>query len=519
MASNSHGFDNEAIISEYLNGKRFKELNLTMKEFIKYIGTALNLPIDNDTEIKSETETNNKLKQDIYIFINGYKIGVSVKLGSGNSVHQEKIEDFINFIKENCNASEEICNLWRFFIWADGTLDGTGSTEKDESGNIISRFTASQFKIQCPRKREKLLTFIEENKTKLIERVVFVGKNNSSVDFVYHGTEKQGSWISKQEALDYMSSIKPKSNRACFPVGHLTIQAWNVSQTGNTEHKRGEIQFKYGSLQNDLETLLKNNAETVGTFLGDIEEFGLTHVLNKNKDSKMWKILLPNEKDFSNYYAVKVSTNQLSTLSNKKVKTKSDAYVVKADIDRKILLEKQFVLDESDIKDIKYEVVPGTGISIKLKNSKNFSYQKFTSNSFKLAFSDIEEIEFWLVSLLIYSKDEERHKNNKIISDFDYDLEQYLQKVHEKMGIEIIDVDNKQFWDSIRRSAQKVIKEKIQSDQILKENIFMGRHWFKEPYHAMYIFEKGKLRENIISDFLITTGSGRSKGKYTIEIK
>lgn len=130
MASNSHGFNNEAIISEYLNGKKFKELNLTMKEFIKYIGTTLNLPIDNDTEVKSETETNNKLKQDIYIFINGYKVGVSVKLGSGNSVHQEKIEDFIIFIKENCNASEEICDLWRFFIWADGTLDGTGSTEK-----------------------------------------------------------------------------------------------------------------------------------------------------------------------------------------------------------------------------------------------------------------------------------------------------------------------------------------------------------------------------------------------------
>ena len=273
MASNSHGFNNEANISEYLNGKKFKELNITMKEFIKYIGNTLNLHIDNDTEIKSETETNNKLKQDIYIFINGCKVNVSVKLGSGNSVHQEKIEDFIVFIKENCNASEEICDLWKFFIWADGTLDGTGSTEKDESGNIISRFTSSKFKVQYPRKREKLLTFIEENKTKLIERAVFVGIHNSSVDFVYHGTEKQGSWISKQEALDYMSRIKPKSNRACFPVGHLTIQAWNISQTGNTEYKRGEIQFKYGKLQSDLETLLKKNAETVGTFLGDIEEF------------------------------------------------------------------------------------------------------------------------------------------------------------------------------------------------------------------------------------------------------
>ena len=76
MASNSHGFNNEANISEYLNGKKFKELNITMKEFIKYIGNTLNLHIDNDTEIKSETETNNKLKQDIYIFINGCKVNV-----------------------------------------------------------------------------------------------------------------------------------------------------------------------------------------------------------------------------------------------------------------------------------------------------------------------------------------------------------------------------------------------------------------------------------------------------------
>ncbi|HFI0634664.1 TPA: hypothetical protein ACGO2G_001137 [Streptococcus suis] len=519
MSSNLHGFNNESQISEYLNGKKFKELNTTMKQFIKYVSNTLNLTINDETEIKSDTETNNKVKQDIYLYIDDKKIGVSVKLGSGNSVHQEKIEEFITFIKDNCNASEEICDLWKFFIWADGTLDGTGAMEKNQDGNIISRFTSAMFKKKYPDKRQKLLEFIEENKLKLIERVVFVGKNNSSVEFIYHGTEKQGSWISKKEALDYMVKLKPISNRACLPVGHLTIQAWNVSLQGNTEQKRGEIQFKYGCLQSDLETLLKKNADTVGTFLGDLEEYGLTHVLNKNKNNKMWKTLFPNEVDFSDYYAVKVSTNQFSALSNKKVKTKSDAYIIKAKLDRQIMLEKQFVLDESDLKNFEYEIVPGTGISIKMKNSKHFTYQKFTSNSFKLAFSDIDEIEFWLVSLLVYSTDKERYKNEHIITDFGYERDQYFAKVREKMKIEIIDPNSKFFWDSVRHTAQTKIKEKIQSNSILKENIFMGKYWFKEPYHAMYIFENGSLKENTISDFSITTGSGRSKGKYTIEIK
>ena len=47
-----------------------------------------------------------------------------------------------------------------FFIWADGTPRwNKGLLEKDESGNIISGFTASQFKYNVLEKREKLLTF------------------------------------------------------------------------------------------------------------------------------------------------------------------------------------------------------------------------------------------------------------------------------------------------------------------------------------------------------------------------
>lgn len=156
MASNPHGNSNEIEIAEYLDGKKIKDLNLTMKEFIKYVCLTKGKTFNETTELKAEYVKNNKLKQDIYLTIAGEKIGISLKMGSGNSCHQEKIEDFIDFIHKSCNATKEICDLWRFFIWADGTLDGSGSLEKGSDGKILCRFDAAGFKKKYPGKRASL---------------------------------------------------------------------------------------------------------------------------------------------------------------------------------------------------------------------------------------------------------------------------------------------------------------------------------------------------------------------------
>lgn len=518
MADNSHGTNNELEMTNYLNGKKYKELNLTMKEFIKYICHTKGIVYNDETIIGAAYVTSNKLKQDIYITISGTRMGISLKMGSGNSCHQEKIEDFVNFIKIELGISEHICNLWRFFIWADGTLDGTGPMDKDEDGTITCRFDAAGFKKKYPEKRKTLQKFIDDNKEALINRALFVGKYNSDVDFVYHGTYRQGRWISKREVIDFQLNQTTTSNRACFKLGSLTIQAWNVSSKGNTEHKRGEIQLKYGSMKDDFDILMKDNAETVGTFLGDLEEFGLSQILNKNKENPMWRILLPGISDFSDYYLVKVSSNQMSSLSGKKVKTKSDAYVVKIQLSREFLLGKEYILDETDIKDKTFEIQHGTGVSIKMKESKSFTYQKLTRNSFCKAFANVDDVEFWLTSLLIYSADGERYKNSIIINDFGNNVDAYLEKVNTIMGISIENTECSSFWDAVRKVAQQRIKSEIQSDIELAENIFMGKHWFTSPYHAIFLYEGGTLKKNEISDFSITTGSGRSSRKYNIEI-
>jgi hypothetical protein len=519
MASNKHGNNNENEIANYLDGKKIKDLNPTMKNFIKFICQKKNIIFDENTNISACPEKNKKLKQDIYIEIEKIKVGISLKMGTGNSCHQEKIDDFISLIRSKCNATNEICDLWRFFIWADGTLDGKGSKEKDSSGKIISRFDANEFKKKYPDKRKTLQKFLDENKAVLIERALFTGKNNSNVDFIYHGTYNQGCWLSKKEVINFLVNQTPKSNRACFKIGSLTVQAWNVSLEGSEEKKRGEIQLKYSTMKKDFNILMKQNACSIGTFFGNLEEFDLTQIMNKNKNNSMWKVLLPNLKDYLDYYIVKVSSHQNSKLSGKKVKTKSDAYVIKAQLTEAFLLQKEYVLEESDLVNYEFEIISDTGISIKMKNSRNYTYQKFTKNSFYKAFSSLENVEFWFTALLIYSSDKERHKNRRIITDLGNTLDSFLDKVKSNMGIEIKNIDCKSFWDSIRKFAQIKIKKHINDNVELANNIFIGSHWFNSPYYATFLYERGKLKKNIVTSFTVTTGSGRSNGKYEIIIK
>lgn len=517
MANNIHGNNNEKEISNYLNGKIFEELNSNMKEFIKYICKTKNISCGSKTKIIAKYISDNKLKEDFWITIGGNKIYVSLKMGTGNSVHQETIESFIEFIKLNLKASEVICDLWRLFIWGDGTKNGNAPIIKDKKGNITSRFGAREFKVKYPKERKILQDFLNNNSEALIDRFLFVGNYNSSVDFIYHGTYKSGTWISKNEIIKFIKMKVNSKNQACLSIGFLTIQSWNVSKNGKNERKRGNLQAKFAKLKEFLKQYMKNTSENTGTFLGDMEEYDFSKRLNKNKKDPMWKILLPNKENFENHFVIKVSNNQYSSLSEKEVKTKSDAYVVEVTLDNNFLLSKEFVLDENDIKDFNFKIENKTGISIKLEESKRFTYQKFTIKSFCKAFNKIENIKFWLISLLIYSNEKEIYKNNKILADLGYTMENYKTDVLKHMNI---DFDNtKNCWNLIRNFAQKTITKTIKEDDKLAENIFFGTSWFKAPYHANFIYKNGKLTKNKIADFIITTGSGRTHGKYSIEIK
>ena len=59
----------------------------------------------------------------------------------------------------------------------------------------------------------------------------------------------------------------------------------------------------------------------------------------------------------------------------------------------------------------------------------------------------------------------------------------------------------------------------ILDNNLLSDFIFKGIGNFDEPYTATYLYEHGELKENYYIPFKITTGSGRSRGDYTIVLK
>lgn len=525
IGNNSHGNNNEKDFVNSLN-KGLSSLNLNLKRFIQYICGNEGIEYDSIIEFYAEYEPDNRFKQDCYIIINGNKYGISLKMGNGNSVHQEKCSDFVDYIKKTFNANDKICNLWKFFLWADGTLDGSGSKDKDSDGNIKSRFTATMFKKTYPDKREKLQQFINKNESKLIEHFLFEGRHNSKVDYIYHGTVIHGSWISKKKILDYQirnSSTSGSDSKNCLSVGKMSIQSWNVSRKGTSEGKRGQIQIKYGKMRDDFSILMSTEKGNIGTFDGDSQEFNLSQIMNKNKKHKFWERVI-DDINHMNYFVVKVSKKPISKLSGKKVFPKSDAYIINANLDSDFMLKREYVLTEDDLENIDYKIVPNTGISIKIKESSKYTIQKFTKDSFVKAFSKVifkDNIDELIFALLIYSKDKEIHKNEKIAHDLGINYGQFIEsKKQIYMGKNNFNsMTEKELLDTIRRDAQIYLKKAIESDDDLLKAIFTGEGWFDDPYYAKFIFVHGDLVDNKPTDFSITTGSGRSSGKYSIEIK
>lgn len=258
--NNSHGFANEIKISQTLDQKTFCNLNDNLKKFILKICSDHKIEINGNTVIHSYCERKN-LKQDIYIKIHEKIFGISVKRGKGNSIHQEKCEDFVRYIEKECNATIDLQNEWRFFIWADGTLDGTGdTTKKTKDGKILSRFCGKIYSTLYPERQKKLQNFIDGNQEKLIRHFLFgeqcETQPGNNVHYLYYGDADNGSWASKEELILYL--LKKSSNKKrVLDLCGLGIQVWNVSQKGTSEKKRGQIQVKYSQLSEDLEKILQ----------------------------------------------------------------------------------------------------------------------------------------------------------------------------------------------------------------------------------------------------------------------
>ena len=239
------GFKNEREIIKCLNGALFGNLNSNCK---KLLVDLFSKKIINKTVILAKEKAGQN-KSDVIIIIGGIEKTISVKSGTGNSVHQEPIEDFIAFLKENYKISDALAQDIRLFIWGDGTFDGSGKVE--------ARVSANKFKKKYPQVINRIQSFFNEHKEDLIRRfVIFGSRSQSSPDFIYYGNKNNGFWKKSERVQEWLCD-KVNESKGAISVGGLTFQAWNRNICGGnkSEKKRGVIQLKWGSIGKDLGTI------------------------------------------------------------------------------------------------------------------------------------------------------------------------------------------------------------------------------------------------------------------------
>ena len=234
---NFSGFDNEDNIIKAFNDKLITELNQNLQQLIKTSFSNYNGTIK---AIKQAGQN----KSDLKISIGNESHTYSVKKGTGNSIHQEPIEPFLEFLAQNYAINKEMKNNLRLFIWGDGTLDG--------SGNVANRLSAPQFKKQYPQIIESIQNFFNSIKKPLIKRFLIEGvHSNSSAEFVYYGTVENGTCCKSDKIVDWIAN---NSSKGAISIGKLSFQAWNRNINGGdkSEKKRGVIQVKWGSIKDDI---------------------------------------------------------------------------------------------------------------------------------------------------------------------------------------------------------------------------------------------------------------------------
>lgn len=246
MIKANNGKGNETAIINYINKKRtLSEMNDNIKNFVKFLFPEI-------TESNSVTakKYGENYKPDIVIEFDNKKKYISIKSGDCNSIHQEHIYSFTNYI-ENLGANKETISLIKKFHFNDNTLDGTGEFRR----------SASEYQLYNQKDIQIINNFFnkEEIQQKLIKRILIKGEYHHAecIDAIYHGTIEKGIWATSQEIIDYLS--KEKVYSASPHISKIYYQSLhrNLKYDIYFEFRRYYVQFKWYSLKQDLITITK----------------------------------------------------------------------------------------------------------------------------------------------------------------------------------------------------------------------------------------------------------------------
>lgn len=235
-----NGYDNEYEFIKYLNGRKVKDLSPNFRDLINYLFENIG-----EEEILVSWRNHFKQKTDVFIKANGVMKGLSIKVGSKNSVHVEGISNFTNFLYSN-NIPIDIINKYRLYHYGDGSLNGKGKV----------RLSVEEFK-KNHEEDIKLINkyFNDEKIVKLaIDRFVLKGNNSDfKIDAIISGSVNDFIWLKKDDIYKVILKQKDIISTAVH-FGSLFVQPKTRCLNYNSKYEKDRfcVQIKWYSLADDI---------------------------------------------------------------------------------------------------------------------------------------------------------------------------------------------------------------------------------------------------------------------------
>ncbi|EOU1841907.1 hypothetical protein IZT14_002213 [Clostridium perfringens] len=248
---------------------------------------------------------------------------------------------------------------------------------------------------------------------------------------------------------------------------------------------------------------------------------------NKNKtlNNPIWSFIINDlnlNYNIENLFLIRVSNKVFSKIHNYKINAKADVYLASGNIPEEKLLELDYYLDEDSLKKFNLKPIHNSGISLKKDTSSKFQIMKISPEPFKKL---IGNFELGAGASIFCKKADEIIKNDAVILGWHTTMQKFKDYFKNIEGIECIDNENENIikrlgiLKKIKQYSNSKIEQIVSESDSISKAIFMGIGIFDEPYTAHYLLSHGKFGINDKYPFTVTTGSGRSKGKYQLEFK
>jgi hypothetical protein len=248
MGSNTSGFINETELRDYINSKEI--FDLYSNNIKRFLSDMFQFNLSNTKIICSKIR--GQQKPDLSVTSNKRTKYISVKTGSGNSVHQEKLDEFVTFLEDELVSLVAINNL-KLFHYGDGTTNNTGKIR--HSSKVCRSIYSTEIDIVNKELNQK------EILTKILNRVLFLGniQGGNMTDYVYYGTVKEGIWASREDLLKHFLSNDDYLNTIHF--ASLTYQVWGRDNNFSAKYpeRRHVMQVKWSQIVTDISEIIKEN--------------------------------------------------------------------------------------------------------------------------------------------------------------------------------------------------------------------------------------------------------------------